>query len=212
MHLKRFPRISLHCKLVSVQYWEYAYGLLMCLIWVFFLCSLICKAIDFAMEKWHLNKVTHVVYTWNYFPFVLLKKSVWQSNHLFVSQTDDTFSLLTGNCSFERGFCNWKNWRNKMEDQFDWKIGNMVDEPHFQSSLKQPSGKTKKTLNCKINWKLAKNKSVYICTQGISFSSKGLNLVLSTWAVVYYTAVSSLAHAVCDSTITWILAAICGCL
>ncbi|XP_068750059.1 uncharacterized protein [Montipora capricornis] len=48
--------------------------------------------------------------------------------------------IVSGNCSFERGFCNWKNWRNKMEDQFDWKIGNMVDEPHFQSSLKQPSG------------------------------------------------------------------------
>ena len=26
--LKRFPRISLHCKLVPVQYWEYEYGLL----------------------------------------------------------------------------------------------------------------------------------------------------------------------------------------
>ena len=25
---KGFPRISLHCKLVSVQYWEYEYGLL----------------------------------------------------------------------------------------------------------------------------------------------------------------------------------------
>ena len=24
-----FPRISLHCKLVPVQYWEYEYGLLM---------------------------------------------------------------------------------------------------------------------------------------------------------------------------------------
>ncbi|XP_068680830.1 zinc metalloproteinase nas-6-like isoform X1 [Montipora foliosa] len=48
--------------------------------------------------------------------------------------------IVSGNCSFERGFCNWKNWRNKMEDQFDWKIRNMVDEPHFQSSLKQPSG------------------------------------------------------------------------
>ena len=28
LHLKRFPRISLHCKLVPVQYWEYEYGLL----------------------------------------------------------------------------------------------------------------------------------------------------------------------------------------
>ena len=26
LHLKRFPRISLHCKLVPVQYWEYEYG------------------------------------------------------------------------------------------------------------------------------------------------------------------------------------------
>ena len=26
-HLKRFPVISLHCKLVPVQYWEYEYGL-----------------------------------------------------------------------------------------------------------------------------------------------------------------------------------------
>ena len=28
LHLKRFPRISLHCKLAPVQYWEYEYGLL----------------------------------------------------------------------------------------------------------------------------------------------------------------------------------------
>ena len=28
LHFKRFPRISLHCKLVPVQYWEYEYGLL----------------------------------------------------------------------------------------------------------------------------------------------------------------------------------------
>ena len=28
LHLKRFPRIRLHCKLVPVQYWEYDYGLL----------------------------------------------------------------------------------------------------------------------------------------------------------------------------------------
>ena len=27
LHLKRFPRISLHCKLVPVQYREYEYGL-----------------------------------------------------------------------------------------------------------------------------------------------------------------------------------------
>ena len=28
LHLKRFPRISLHCKLVPVQYWEHECGLL----------------------------------------------------------------------------------------------------------------------------------------------------------------------------------------
>ena len=28
LHLKRFPHISLHCKLVPVQYWEYKYDLL----------------------------------------------------------------------------------------------------------------------------------------------------------------------------------------
>ena len=28
LHLKTFPRISLHCKLVPVQYREYEYGLL----------------------------------------------------------------------------------------------------------------------------------------------------------------------------------------
>ena len=28
LHLKRFPRISLHCTLVPVQYREYEYGLL----------------------------------------------------------------------------------------------------------------------------------------------------------------------------------------
>ena len=27
LHLKRFPHISLHCKLVPIQYWEYEYGL-----------------------------------------------------------------------------------------------------------------------------------------------------------------------------------------
>ena len=29
LHLKRFPRISLHCKLVPVLYREYEYGLLL---------------------------------------------------------------------------------------------------------------------------------------------------------------------------------------
>ena len=28
LHLKSFPRISLHCELVPVHYWEYEYGLL----------------------------------------------------------------------------------------------------------------------------------------------------------------------------------------
>ena len=28
-NLKRSPRISLHCKLVPVQFWEYEYGLLL---------------------------------------------------------------------------------------------------------------------------------------------------------------------------------------
>ena len=28
LHSKSFPRISLHCKQVPVQYWEYEYGLL----------------------------------------------------------------------------------------------------------------------------------------------------------------------------------------
>ena len=31
LHLKRFPRISLHCKLAPVQYWEYEHGLLLLL-------------------------------------------------------------------------------------------------------------------------------------------------------------------------------------
>ena len=35
LHLKRFPRISLHCKLVPVQYWEYEYGLLISPHWGF---------------------------------------------------------------------------------------------------------------------------------------------------------------------------------
>ena len=30
LHLKSFSRISLHCKLVPVQYWEYEYGLVIC--------------------------------------------------------------------------------------------------------------------------------------------------------------------------------------
>ena len=33
LHLKRFPHISLHCKLVPVQYWEYEYGILAQLKW-----------------------------------------------------------------------------------------------------------------------------------------------------------------------------------
>ena len=36
LHLKRFPRISLHCKLVPVQYREYEYGLLFVLFFFIF--------------------------------------------------------------------------------------------------------------------------------------------------------------------------------
>ena len=32
LHLKRFPRVSLHCRLVPVQYREYEYGLLVPLV------------------------------------------------------------------------------------------------------------------------------------------------------------------------------------
>lgn len=44
-----------------------------------------------------------------------------------------------GDCSFERGFCNWKNWKNDEEDQFDWMIGEAVvklnsSKRHHQSS------------------------------------------------------------------------------
>ena len=34
LHLKRFPRISLHCKLAPVQYREYEYGLFISLLYI----------------------------------------------------------------------------------------------------------------------------------------------------------------------------------
>ena len=45
--------------------------------------------------------------------------------------------MNTGDCSFERGFCNWKNWKNKVEDQFDWKIGAINEKPYGEKPAKQ---------------------------------------------------------------------------
>ncbi|XP_073258698.1 zinc metalloproteinase nas-6-like [Porites lutea] len=43
--------------------------------------------------------------------------------------------IVSGNCNFEKGFCSWRNWKNKVDDQFDWEIG-MANDPH------PPAGKT----------------------------------------------------------------------
>ena len=51
------------------------------------------------------------------------------------------FTLNIGDCSFERGLCNWKNWKSEEEDQFDWMIGKAVAKsqskttPQYTSNL-----------------------------------------------------------------------------
>lgn len=58
--------------------------------------------------------------------------------------------MKTGDCNFERGFCNWKNWENKVEDQFDWKIGRLRDESNSGNTHVQPCGKSKKKKKKKL--------------------------------------------------------------
>ena len=52
------------------------------------------------------------------------------------------FTLNIGDCSFERGLCNWKNWKNKEEDQFDWMIGNAVAKSHLKTNHQHTSNMT----------------------------------------------------------------------
>ena len=56
-------------------------------------------------------------------------RSVYQYNVWFTC----LFTLNIGDCSFERGLCNWKNWKNKEEDQFDWMIGKAVAKSQSQN-------------------------------------------------------------------------------
>ncbi|KAJ7389105.1 hypothetical protein OS493_033427 [Desmophyllum pertusum] len=41
-------------------------------------------------------------------------------------------------CSFDKGLCNWKNWRNEVEDQFDWMIGKAAAKS-YSGKTRQPS-------------------------------------------------------------------------
>ncbi|XP_020613836.1 astacin-like metalloendopeptidase [Orbicella faveolata] len=53
----------------------------------------------------------------------------------------EIIKIVSGDCSFERGLCNWKNWKNEEEDQFDWMIGKAVAKsqskttPQYTSNL-----------------------------------------------------------------------------
>lgn len=51
-------------------------------------------------------------------------------------------TLNIGDCGFERGFCNWKNWKNEEEDQFDWMIGKAVAKSHSKTRGQQTSNLT----------------------------------------------------------------------
>lgn len=48
-------------------------------------------------------------------------------------------TLHVGDCDFERGFCNWENWINEEQDQFDWKIGTAVIKTCPGINLQHPS-------------------------------------------------------------------------
>ena len=61
LHLKRFPRISLHCKLVPVQYWEYKYGL-------FGGTGQIVG--DFVLKVWQFGVTQHFASLW-------VKNGIW---------------------------------------------------------------------------------------------------------------------------------------
>lgn len=52
------------------------------------------------------------------------------------------FILIIGDCSFERGLCNWQNWKNKEEDQFDWKTGKAVAKSHSKATRQHTSNLT----------------------------------------------------------------------
>lgn len=44
------------------------------------------------------------------------------------------YTLNIGDCNFERGLCNWKNWVNEVQDQFDWIIGTAPTNLQHRSS------------------------------------------------------------------------------
>jgi len=52
------------------------------------------------------------------------------------------FILNIGDCSFEGGLCNWKNWKNKEEDQFDWMIGKVVAKSASKTNHQHTSSMT----------------------------------------------------------------------
>lgn len=51
----------------------------------------------------------------------------------------EVFKIVSGDCDFEQGFCNWENWINKEQDQFDWKIGTTVIKTCPGTNLQHPS-------------------------------------------------------------------------
>ncbi|XP_022798117.1 meprin A subunit beta-like [Stylophora pistillata] len=46
--------------------------------------------------------------------------------------------IVSGYCDFERGFCNWENWINEEQDQFDWKLGTAVVKNRPGINLQHP--------------------------------------------------------------------------
>ena len=51
--------------------------------------------------------------------------------------------MTVGDCTFEKGLCNWQNWKNEEEDQFDWMIGKAV--------VKSPSKTTRQHMSYLTN-------------------------------------------------------------
>ena len=62
---------------------------------------------------------------------------------------------IIGDCNFEKGFCNWRNWKNKVHDQFDWEIG-IANDPHH------PAGKTHGQPYGEIYLQITSNLPLYI--------------------------------------------------
>jgi len=92
-----FPRISLHCKLVLVQYWEYEYGLLFRRYWLGGRKVRELTKVMATVLSWYLNKMSYFSY----------KEILERRTELFKLINGDVFySFLLLNFFESKTWCN----------------------------------------------------------------------------------------------------------